>query len=60
MPGPSFTMVISRISSQEALLSKELTSSQVSAQYITLVVATKSLLRSRFNSILSSIFSRPL
>ena len=55
-----FTAVIGRLSSLEAMLSQELDRSQVSAQWNTFLVATKSLLRSSFNSILSSIFSRPL
>ena len=55
-----FTAVIGRLSSLEALLSQELDRSQVSAQWNTFVVATKGLLISTFNSILSSIFSRPL
>ena len=45
-------MVISRLSSLEALLSQELRSSLVSAQWKTLVVATKSLLRSKAATIL--------
>ena len=53
-------MVISRLSSLEALLSLELDRSQISALWNTFVVATKGLLRSRLNSILSPIFSRPL
>ena len=55
-----FTVVISRLSSIEALPSQALGRSQVSAQWNTLVVTTKAPLRYRFNSILSSIFSRPL
>ena len=55
-----FTVVISKISSLEALLSQELGRSKVSAQWNTSAVATKGLLGSRFNSIISSIFSSPL
>ena len=53
-------MVIGRLCSLEALLSQELDSSKVSAHWNTFAVAIKGLLRSSFNSIPSSIFSRPL
>ena len=53
-------MVVSRLSSLEDLLSEELKSSLASAQWNTLLVVTKGLLKYRFNSILSSTFSGSL
>ena len=47
--GIAFTMLLSRQSSLEGLLSQELSKSQVSAQGNTSVVATKGQLKSKIN-----------